>query len=147
MWMALARRNASPSLAAKMSWGLLLLAAGFLVLAIGAKRAVTTGPVWPTWLVATYLLHTIGELFLSPVGLSSVTKLAPPRLVGQMMGIWFLAASLGNLMAGLLAGHATGDSAADMPARFLWIVATAGGTGVLLLIIAKPVRKLMPGIK
>ena len=147
LWTLLARRNASPSLTVKVSWGLLMLAAGFLVLAFGAKHAISTGPVWPTWLIATYLLHTIGELFLSPVGLSAVTKLAPARLVGQMMGIWFLGTSLGNLIAGLFAGEVSGDNTAAMPARFLQVVMTAGGTGLILLLFTKPIRKLMAGVR
>jgi POT family proton-dependent oligopeptide transporter len=145
-WLRLARRGLRPSLAVKFSAGLLLMAAGFLVLAIGAKRAIAHGPVWPTWLITTYLLHTIGELCLSPVGLSSVTKLAPPRLAGQMMGIWFLGTSLGNLIAGLIAGEVSGDNTAAMPARFLQVVMTAGGTGLLLLVFTKPIRRLMPGV-
>ncbi|MBM3876741.1 MAG: peptide MFS transporter [Verrucomicrobia bacterium] len=147
MWVALARRGRDPSLASKMAYGLILLGAGFLVLAVGAKRALAGGPVWPSWLVITYLLHTVGELCLSPVGLSSVTKLAPPRLVGQMMGVWFLAASLGNLLGGLIAGEVTGENASEMPGIFLQIVGTAGGTGLVLLIFSKPIRNLMPGVK
>jgi POT family proton-dependent oligopeptide transporter len=146
-WVALGRRGRDPSLATKMGLGLMLLAAGFFVLAIGAKRALAGGPVWPSWLIVTYLLHTLGELCLSPVGLSSVTKLAPQRYVGQMMGVWFLAASLGNLIGGLIAGEVTGENAADMPAIFMQIVMTAGGTGLVLLVFAKPIRSLMPGIK
>ncbi len=147
LWLWLGRRNANPSLLAKLAGGLVLLAFGFLVLALGAKRALANGPVWPTWLIATYLLHVFGELLLSPVGLSSVTKLAPPRLVGQMMGIWFLGTSLGNLIAGLFAGEVSGDNAAAMPARFLQVVLTAGGTGLLLLLFLKPVRRLMSGVE
>ena len=147
LWLWLGRRNANPSLLAKLAGGLVLLAFGFLVLALGAKRALANGPVWPTWLIATYLLHVFGELLLSPVGLSSVTKLAPPRLVGQMMGIWFLGTSLGNLIAGLFAGEVSGNNAAAMPARFLQVVLTAGGTGLLLLLFLKPVRRLMSGVE
>ena len=147
LWTWLARRNASPSLTVKVAWGLMLLAAGFLVLSFGARRAIDTGPVWPTWLIMTYFLHTVGELFLSPVGLSAVTKLAPPRLVGQMMGIWFLGTSLGNLIAGLFAGEVSGDKTAAMPERFLQVVMTAGGVGLLLLLFTKPIRKLMTGVK
>src|SRR6185295_1391696 len=137
----------TPSIAAKFATGLFLLAGGFAVMAIGPQRALSSGSVWPTWLIITFLLHTIGELCLSPVGLSSVTKLAPPRLVGQMMGIWFLGSSLGNLLAGLFAGEVSGDNAAAMPARFLQVVLTAGGTGLLLLLFIKPVRNLMTGVK
>ncbi len=146
LWMHLSRRGRQPPLVAKMAFGLILLAAGFLVLVFGSRQALASGPVWPTWLITTYLLHTIGELALSPVGLSSVTKLAPARLTGQMMGIWFLATSLGNLIAGLLASSVTGDATAAMPDRFLQVVMTAGGTGLLLLLLIKPVRRLMQGV-
>ncbi|MBP8261734.1 MAG: MFS transporter, partial [Verrucomicrobia bacterium] len=93
-------------------------------------------------LIATYLLHSVGELCLSPVGLSSVTQLAPARLTGQMMGLWFLGTSLGNLMAGLLAGD-FGAGVNRMPDRFLQIVITAGGTGLLLLLCARPIARLI----
>lgn len=147
VWTWLDRRGRSPSLIAKMGAGLLLLAAGFLVLALGAKSALATGPVSPTWLLLTYLLHTWGELFLSPVGLSSVSKLAPPRLVGQMMGIWFLATSLGNLLAGLLAGEVSGDQAAAMPHQFLLVVLTAGVTGAALYLLGRPLQRLTQGVR
>src|SRR5262249_2569804 len=135
----------SPPLPVKFGCGLLLLAAGFLVITLAARRALLSGPVWSGWLITTYLLHVLGELLLSPVGLSSVTKLAPTRLVGQMMGIWFLGASIGNLIAGLFAGEVTGDNTTAMPARFMQVVLTAGGTGLLLLLCARPIRRLMSG--
>ena len=147
MWVALARRGIAPSLPAKFAFALMLLAVGFLVVAIGSKRALATGQVWPTWLIATYLFHVWGELLLSPVGLSAVTKLAPARLVGQMMGVWFLAVSLGNLLAGLFAGEVSGDNAAAMPARFAQVVMFSGGIGLLLLLCAKPIRNLMKGVE
>ena len=147
LWLALAKAQRSPSLAAKVAWGLLLLALGFLVAAIAARQALASQRVWPTWLVATYLLHTLGELCLSPVGLSAVTKLSPPRLVGQMMGIWFLATSLGNLLAGLVAGNVSGENVAAMPGRFFQIVLTAGGAGLLLLLLARPIRRLSGGVE
>jgi proton-dependent oligopeptide transporter, POT family len=147
LWLTLARRNAEPSLAVKLSWGLLVMAGGFVLAALASSRALATGPVNPSWLVSIYLLHTIGELFLSPVGLSAVTKLSPPRLTGQMMGVWFLGTSLGNLLAGLLAGEVSGDEAARMPERFLQVVWTAGGVGVLLWVCSRWIQRLMPGIK
>jgi POT family proton-dependent oligopeptide transporter len=146
LWPRLARRRLEPSLPGKLAWGLLFLAAGFLLMVAASKHALRTGKVLPTWLIATYFLHTIGELCLSPVGLSSVTKLAPPRLVGQMMGVWFLGSSLGNLIAGLFAGQVTGDNAAAMPARFLQVVWAAGGSGLVLIVFSKPIRKLMAGV-
>ncbi len=147
VWMSLARRGKSPSLTTKVAWSLLFLAAGFAVAAWAATRALGSGAVWPSWLVTVFLLHTIGELCLSPVGLSAMTKLSPPRLTGQMMGMWFLGSALGNTLAGLLAGEVTGDATAQMPARFMEVVATAGISGIVLLLLAKPITKLMPGIK
>ena len=104
IWIFLARRQKDPSIPVKFGLGLLFLGLGFVVMAGAAVFVAKGEKVLPTWLIATYFLHTVGELCLSPVGLSSVTKLAPQRLVGQMMGIWFLATSLGNLCAGLIAG-------------------------------------------
>jgi POT family proton-dependent oligopeptide transporter len=146
LWLRLGRRGVSLSLPAKIATGLLFLSAGFLVMAVAARSVGAGHKVWPTWLVSTYLLHTIGELCLSPVGLSSVTKLAPKRLVGQMMGIWFLATSLGNLIAGLLAGSFGEGSPAQISARFLQVVLSAGGTGLLLLLCIRPIKRLMQGV-
>ncbi len=147
LWVTLARRGLAPSLPAKFGWGLVLLALGFVVVAAGAQRALHAGTVWPTWLIVTYLLHVWGELFVSPVGLSSVTKLSPPRLVGQMMGVWFLATSLGNLLAGLFAGQVSGDQAAAMPGSFLHVALFASAVGFVLLLCAKPIRRLMAGVE
>ena len=147
LWSRLARGERSPSLTTKMSWALLMLALGFVVAGWAARHALSTGPVWPTWLMSVVVLHTLGELFLSPVGLSAVTKLSPPRLTGQMMGIWFLGSSLGDILAGLLAGGVTGDATAQMPDRFFHVAITAGISGVVLLLLARWITKLMPGIK
>ena len=147
VWVWLARRSLNPSLPAKFALGLLLLAAGFLVMAGASKLVATGNKVWPQWLIMTYLLHSIGELCLSPVGLSSVTKLAPRRLVGQMMGTWFLATSLGNLIAGLTAGKFSADGVAQMSGRYVHIVLMMAGTGLLLLVFTKPIRKLMAGVE
>jgi len=147
LWVALARRQITPSLTVKMASGLLLLALGFVILAWGARLALVSERVWPHWLIATYLAHTLGELCLSPVGLSAVTKLAPARLVGQLMGIWFLGTSLGNLLAGLLAGDVTGENLAAMPPRLLQVALAAGVTGIVLLCLAKPFNRLTAGIQ
>ena len=102
LWLKLGNRN--PSSPFKFAIGLFFVAAGFAVM-MGAGQAAAGGArVSPLWLVVTYLLHTIGELCLSPVGLSSMTRLAPDRVKGMMMGVWFLAASVGNLIAGRVAG-------------------------------------------
>jgi POT family proton-dependent oligopeptide transporter len=109
--------------------------------------ALSAGKVTSLWLCTTYLLHTFGELFLSPVGLSAVTKLAPARLASQTMGVWFLATSLGNLLAGLFAGGMSSANAAGMPAQFMQVALIAGGGGLVLLLLSPLIRRLMPGIE
>lgn len=146
LWVGLARRGREPSLPAKFGLGLAVLGVGFLVMAWGSKRA-GAGPVWPTWLIATYFIHTLAELCVSPVGLSSVTKLAPPRLTGQMMGVWFLATSLGNLVAGLIAGEVSDRSTGLMATRFLQIAAATGGLALVLSLLVGPVKRLMGGVR
>ena len=147
LWVSLAKRQLDPSMPAKFAFGMLLLALGFLVM-VGAAKLVTAGnQAAPYWLILTYLLHTMGELCVSPVGLSSVTKLAPKRFVGQMMGIWFLATSLGNLIAGLAAGRFDPESLNEMPGLFMQIVTVGVGAGLLLLVFTKPIKKLMGKIE
>jgi len=143
LWVTLARRNIRPSVPAKFAFGLILLGMGFLVMAGASKVLPSGGKVLPYWLISTYFLHTLGELCLSPVGLSAVTKLAPQRFVGQMMGLWFLATSLGNLIAGLIAGTFSAGTVAQMPAIYLRIVLITVSGGVFLLILAPLLRKFV----
>ncbi len=146
LWVALAKRNLNPSSPAKFGFGLVLLGIGFLVM-VGASAIVADGDkVMPTWLIMTYLLHTFGELALSPVGLSVTTKLAPRRYVGQMMGMWFLASALGNLIAGQIAGEFDANNVAAFPGQYMDIVLTAGGAGLIMLLFSKPIKKLMHGV-
>ena len=146
LWVALAKRNLQPSTPAKFGFGLILLACGFLVM-VGASTIVASGNLAaPTWLIMTYLLHTFGELALSPVGLSVTTKLAPKRFVGQMMGMWFLATALGNLIAGQIAGEFDAENVAAYPDQYMSIVMTVGGAGIVMLLLTKPIKKLMSGV-
>jgi POT family proton-dependent oligopeptide transporter len=144
LWLRLSARRREPSAPAKFSLGLILLGLGFGVLVWASM--LTVGPngqaikVSPLWLVMTYLFHTFGELCLSPVGLSTVTKLAPHRKVSQLMGIWFMSISLGNLMAGLVAGQ---FEKFPLPQLFGAVFATTAGAGLLLALLIKPIRKLM----
>lgn len=146
IWVVLAKRNANPSIPVKFGLGLLLLACGFIAMYFAAKIAATGALASPNWLITTYLLHTIGELCLSPVGLSSVTKLSPKRLVGQMMGTWFLGAALGNLIAGLLAGNAT-ENVAEMPGQFLQMALAPTIAGLLFIILAGVIRKKLANVE
>jgi POT family proton-dependent oligopeptide transporter len=140
LWTWLANRDANPSIPMKFALGLLGLAAGFFVVAWGAANASETDTVTPVWLVVTYFLHTCGELALSPVGLSSMTKLAPRGRVGQMMGVWFIAASLGNLVAGLVAGSIETLPPAQL---FRTVALITGGAGVVAVLASPGVRRLM----
>jgi POT family proton-dependent oligopeptide transporter len=147
IWVALAQRGFFPSVAAKFASGLVLLAVGFVVLHFAAQLALEQGRVLPVWLLGTYLLLTWGELALSPVGLSFVTKLAPARLSTQTMGMWFLSVAMGNLLAGLLAGEASGQGTPEaMPRVFLQVALTAAGTAVVLVVLARPLRRWTAGI-
>jgi proton-dependent oligopeptide transporter, POT family len=147
VWVALARRNLNPSAPAKFAIGIMLVGAGFLVMAAAAKLVAGGSKVLPTWLILTYLLHTFGEICLSPVGLSYSTKLAPKRLVGQIMGMWFLSLSLGNLVAGLIAGQFDAKNLAAMPGQYMALVYCMVGLGAVLLMISRPVKKLMGNVE
>ena len=147
LWVNLAKRNLNPSIPLKFAFGLIQLGLGFLVMVFAAKLVVTGDKVLPTWLILTYMLHTTGELCLSPVGLSAVCKLAPKRFVSQMMGTWFLGTSLGNLMAGLVAGRFDPDSLQEMPNLYMQIVLISTIVGILLLLFLKPIKKMMGDIE
>jgi POT family proton-dependent oligopeptide transporter len=147
LWLALAKRNKDISSGAKMALGLLFLGAGFFVMA-GAARYVAEGfKVAPSWLIGTYLLHTFGELCLSPIGMSAFTKLVPPRFVGQILGVWFMSISLGSLLAGLIAGEFDPQHLDAMQGQFMNIVWFAVLPGVLLLLLAKPLKKAVGGVQ
>ena len=142
IWIALERRDADPSIPAKAAMGLLGLALGFFVIAWGAANASPDSPVSPSWLVVMYFMHTVGELCISPIGLSAITKLSPARRVGQMMGVWFVAAALGNLFAGLIAGSL---ESLDHATLFRTVALLVGVSGVVGLVAAPGIKKLMAG--
>ena len=156
LWVWLSRRNAEPSSPRKFSIGLILLGIGFVVVMFGTMTVASgqTGRMAVWWLVFAYMLHTCGELALSPVGLSTITKLSPKRMVGQMMGIWFMATSLGNLIAGLLAAQigAAGGAAGDIsPSQavdvFSFVAMVSIGFGLLLLLGGGLVKRMMGDVK
>jgi POT family proton-dependent oligopeptide transporter len=147
LWVRLARRNLDPAAPFKFAFGLILMGLGFLFM-VQAASLVAGGARSPAYfLVLTYLVHTFGELCPSPVGLSTVTKLAPARFVGQMMGVWFLASSLGKLTAGLIAGSFDPNNLAAMPGRFLFIVMYGCGVGLLLLVLSPRIVRWMGGVR
>jgi POT family proton-dependent oligopeptide transporter len=146
-WLWVKLRDRAPSIPAKFALGLMQLGVGFAVLAwasVYVGDPANPSKVSMGWLVATYFFHTTGELCLSPVGLSAMTKLSPAKLVGQMMGIWFMATSLGNLIAGLLAGKMGSFGLVQLFGSVaLWV----GAAGLLLLLISRPVKRLMGGVQ
>lgn len=141
LWLRLGDR--APSTPAKMGLGLVGLAVGFFLLGWGSLYYTSSQGVSPMWLIGTYFFHTVGELCLSPVGLSNITKLAPKRFVGQMMGIWFMGSALGNLVAGLAAGN---FSERPIAQQFNSVATTSMVAGLILLLLSPfIVRHLIGG--
>jgi len=145
IWLRLGPRD--PSSPTKFTIGLVCVALSFAILVIPAQDAEQGIRVSPLWLVATYLLHTCGELCLSPVGLSSMTKLAPARFVGQVMGLWFLATAIGNNLAGQFSGEFDPNNLPGMPDRFLYLMWWGVLAGAVLLVLTPFIRKMMGGVK
>lgn len=140
LWFGLGARNREPSSPAKFAIGLFFVAAGFAILIFAAKLSVNGVRVSPVWLVVTYLLHTVGELCLSPVGLSAMTRLAPQRIVGMVLGIWFLATSLGNYLAGF-----AGSMYESMSLSTLFAVVTGIALVATLIMgaLVGPIRRML----
>lgn len=147
LWLFLGRHNRDLSAPAKFGAGLIFLGLGFLIMYVAAGFVLAGHKVAMTWLVATYLMHTWGELCLSPVGLSSMTKLVPTRFVGQVLGVWFMATALGTNLAGRLSGDYDASNLESLPALFLkifWWGALGGG---LMLLLTPLLKRLMTGVK
>jgi POT family proton-dependent oligopeptide transporter len=143
IWVRLGNRGKDLSSPAKFALGLFFAGLGFVIMIFAAREVVSSGgllKVSPWWLVASYFFQTLGELCLSPVGLSSMTKLSPRKYVGQMMGIWFLASAVGNLIGGLVGGHVDPEKLEQMPQLF---IVTAGS----LFLAAAVLAALTPLIK
>ena len=156
LWIALAKRNMEPSTPLKFAIGIIFVGLGFLVLVAGMESSdgVQTAVIW---IILIYLLHTLGELCLSPVGLSSVTKLSPQRIVGVMMGMWFFASAAGNYVAGLIARATSSNSMSAtnetfdlvQKASFVEVYTNVGlmavGCGIVLALITPILKRLMHG--
>ncbi|HET7756227.1 MAG TPA: peptide MFS transporter [Steroidobacteraceae bacterium] len=145
LWLALGRRGRDPPAVAKFGVALLLLGLGFLVMYVAAQRVLAGRLVLPAWLIVTYFLHVCGEMCLSPVGLSNMSKLAPPRFVGQAMGMWFLSLALGGNLAGQLTGEYDASHLESLPALFLKIFWYGVIGGAVMLALARPLRRLIEG--
>jgi POT family proton-dependent oligopeptide transporter len=142
LWLRLGSRE--PASPVKFSFGLMGVGAGFAILIPAATSAENGALVSPMWLVLTYLVHTWAELCLSPVGLSSMTKLAPARVAGLMMGVWFLGSSVGNFIGGRLAAF---YEAWPLPQLFGVVAAFGIVFGALLLVFSRPIKGWMGGVK
>jgi len=140
LWARLATARREPSTPAKFGLAMLCVGLGFLVLLPASGTVQQGGLAGPQWLAFLYLLHTAGELCLSPVGLSAMTRLAPRRTLGLIMGTWFLATSLGNYMAGRAVGLTQSMS---MDRFFLLMAALPVSIGVLLLLLVGPIRRML----
>jgi POT family proton-dependent oligopeptide transporter len=142
LWMNLGRRE--PASPMKFSFGLIGAGLGFLILVPAATASANGAQVSPMWLAATYLIHTWAELCLSPVGLSSMTKLAPVRIAGLMMGVWYLGSSVGNYIAGQMAGFYE-----EMPLSELFAAVSVLpiAAGILLLLLSRKFAAMMHGVK
>ena len=143
-WSRLGTRQ--PSTPVKFVLGLFFLSLSFLLM-VPAAQATLAGKVSPLWLVGLFLLQTIGELFLSPVGLSAMTKLAPARMVGIMLGIWFLGAAFGNKLAGLLGAGFVSDDPGALASFFFSLFALPAVTAVGLLVLMPWLKRLMGDVR
>jgi POT family proton-dependent oligopeptide transporter len=148
LWLAMGKRNRNPSSPAKFAFGLFAASIAFWIMLVAANKVVAGGAatrvsVW--WLTISYLFQTFGELTLSPVGLSSMTKLAPKKFVGQMMGIWFMASALGNLIAGIVGGNVDPNKLEQMPLLFQRTALSLFVAAIVIALLTIPIRRLMAG--
>jgi proton-dependent oligopeptide transporter, POT family len=147
LWLALDRRGRDLPIPVKFAAGLMLMAAGFLVMYVASRHVLAGHKVLPAWLALSYGVQMCGDLCLGPVGLSSMTKLAAPRVAGQVMGIWFLSLALGNDLAGQFAAGYDAGNVASVPALFLRMVAWCALGGVAMLLLTPLLRRLMAGVR
>jgi len=154
LWVWLDRRRLNPSTPMKFSLGLFLLGLAFLAMVFGAMDARGGGLAGPHWLLVTYVVCTWGELCLSPVGLSMVTKLAPRRLQSMMMGLWFFSFSFSNLLAGLVARFSTKIASGEITFVFeglagfyFMLVVSPIAAGLLILLLTPLLKRMMHGVE
>jgi len=141
LWIALGKRE--PSSPAKFAWALVFGAIAFAILVPPARAAITGALVSPWWLTGTYFIQTVGEMCLSPVGLSAMTKLAPARVAGMMMGLFFVSISIGDYLAGTAASL---YESMPLPTLFGTVAAISIGAALVLVLLVEPTKKLMGGV-
>ena len=145
VWTALGRVGRNPSSPAKFAFALAAAGVGFWAILLAARSVVASGgtiKVSPLWLVFCYFTHAVGEVALSPVGLSSMSTLAPRKFVGQMMGLWFVATALGNLFAGIVGGQVDPSQLAQMPLLFQRTALSLFVAALVCLALVIPIRRL-----
>jgi proton-dependent oligopeptide transporter, POT family len=158
MWTKLAKRGLEPSIPVKFAIALMGVGAGFLLLVWGSSYAGSDYKVALIWLAGLYLIHSIAELCISPVGLSMITKLSVARIVGMMMGVWFLSISVAQYVAGMVAQVASVETVGGQVTNlkvsldtYAGVFTTIGevsiGIGVLLMLVSIPLKKIMHGVK
>ncbi|MCE5331033.1 MAG: peptide MFS transporter [Bacteroidales bacterium] len=156
LWMKLGSKNMEPASPTKQAMGLFLLSIGYLVIALGVQGVEPGVKVSIMWLTGLYFIHSMGELMLSPIGLSMVNKLAPVRFASLLMGIWYLSMATANKFAGMLSGlypeagnpkSFIGFEIATMYDFFMLFVVISGVAAVILFLLSKWLQKLMHGIK
>ncbi len=147
LWLALGRRGRDPAPSVKFAAGLALLAASYLLMYLASGYVVGGEKILPSWLLLSYFLQECGDLCLSPVGLSSMTKLAPARFGGQIMGLWFLSLALGNNLAGQLSNQYDAGNLHSLPVLFLEIAAFSILAAATLLFLTPALQRLMGGAR
>ncbi|MDE1474834.1 peptide MFS transporter [Xenorhabdus bovienii] len=147
LWPMLAKRNMNPSSIGKFMIAMLFAAGGFGIMMFASQYVLATGgTVSPLWLIFSILLLTLGELCLSPIGLATMTVLAPSRMRGQVMGLWFCASALGNLAAGLIGGNVRADKLDSLPELFSNVSLSLIICSAVLLVLIIPIRRLMSNL-
>ncbi|MGQ7870587.1 peptide MFS transporter [Sunxiuqinia sp. sy24] len=152
LWAKLDKKNLNPNTPMKFAWGMIMLSLGFVVMAIAYTKSTTGGAVTlisPLWLVFVFMLHTFGELCLSPIGLSMVTKLSPPKLVSTMMGVWMGSFAAGNFVASQMKAISMKlEAAIGQEVQVFWLIAIQSAIIALMLVVLSPwLKKMMKGIK
>ncbi len=152
LWLKLAKRNLNPNTPMKFAWGMTLLALGFVIMAIGYSKSTSGDQVLlisPLWLCAVFLLHTFGELCLSPIGLSMVTKLSPPKLVSTMMGVWMGSFAAGNFVASQMKAISLRlQDVLGTEIQVFWLIAVQSAIIAVILVALSPwLKRMMHGIK
>lgn len=149
LWIKLDKKGLNPNTPMKFGWGLTLLSIGFVIMAFGNSIAETGKLISPLWLIMVYMLHTFGELCLSPIGLSMVTKLSPPKLVSTMMGIWMGSFAAGNFIASQMKAISINvEEALGRDISVFWFIAIQTAIAAAILMMLSPwLKKMMKGIK